>query len=341
MIKKSVLIFFTLFIFPLFNFCYAQGEILSVSQIVDKCGKAVVLIATSKETEDAIGVGSGFIVDPKGIIVTNYHVIEGAFPALVKLINGDIYDDIAIIDTDARRDIAVLKIKGYNLPTIKFGDSSKVKVGEQIIVIGNPQGLENTVTDGLVSGFRDFGEGYKLHQISAPISPGSSGSPVFNNKGEVIGIATSSIVDGQNLNFSLPINYVRGLISEETKMSLEEFSKKTTAKATPPALPPLPPPKGALIIPPNVRSIMYEGLNLNQNRYDFPIVMLKHLYLPAGQTNLQNIFIFQIENTSTSSDNYAFFQFYRLTGHKPPELVKEVYAPANIQINRVRISFGG
>jgi len=203
-----------------------QKQAKTVTQILENYGKAVVLIATIKDRGETIGQGSGFIVSPTGVIVTNLHVIEGAYPAVVKLINGDLYDDISIVDTDSIRDIAIIKIKGWNLFTVKLGNSDNLKVGEQIVVIGNPEGLENTVSDGLISGIRDTGKGYKMHQISAPISPGSSGSPVFNMNGKVIGIATSSIIEGQNLNFSVPINYARGMISETPKMTLEEFAKK-------------------------------------------------------------------------------------------------------------------
>jgi len=80
----------------------------------------------------------------------------------------------------------------------------------------------------LVSAIRDTGEGYKVFQISAPISPGSSGSPVFDERGQVIGIATATVKEGQNLNFAIPIKYARGMVSEKEKMTLEEFSK--TAK---------------------------------------------------------------------------------------------------------------
>lgn len=204
---------------------FSVQEVQTAAQIVEKYGKAVVLITTVKESQGTVGIGTGFIVSSSGVIITNFHVIAGAYPAMIKLTNGDIYDDILIIDFDERRDIAIIKIKGWDLPVVELGNSELIKIGEQIIVIGNPQGLENSVTDGLVSGIRDSGDGYNVHQISAPISPGSSGSPVFNRKGEVIGIATSSIEDGQNLNFSVPINYARGLISEDVKMDLEEFSK--------------------------------------------------------------------------------------------------------------------
>jgi hypothetical protein len=203
----------------------SQSGSLSISQIAEKYRKAVVLVEAFKGDVNS-ALGSGLIVNSSGIIITNFHVIEGAYPVKVKLSCGDIYDDIGVIDIDERKDIAIIKIKGWNLPEVKLGNSDVVKVGDQIVVIGNPKGLENSVTDGLISGIRDTGKGYKMNQISAPISLGSSGSPVFNMRGEVVGIATSSQVEGQNLNFSIPINYARGMINDEVKMTLEEFSKQ-------------------------------------------------------------------------------------------------------------------
>ena len=229
--KKALLLCFLL-LFLFYMMAFSAQEVQTATQIVEKFGKAVVLIATAREGQGTVGIGTGFIVTSSGVIVTNYHVIAGAYPAIIKLTNGDIYDDISIIDVDERRDIAIIKIKGWDLPIVELGNSELIKTGEQVVVIGNPQGLENTVTDGLVSGKRDMEAGYRLHQISAPISPGSSGSPVFNRRGEVIGIATSSIVEGQNLNFSVPINYARGLISEDVKMSLQEFSGKSEEPPT-------------------------------------------------------------------------------------------------------------
>jgi S1-C subfamily serine protease len=180
---KNLFFLFILFLFSTIVYSSQSGT-LSVSQIAEKYGKAVVLIEVSKGGA-YIALGSGFIVNSSGIIITNYHVIEGAFPVIVKLTNGDIYEDIGVIDIDEKRDIAIIKIKGWNLPGVKLGNSDTVKVGEQIVVIGNPEGLENTVSDGLISAIRDTGKGYKMNQISAPISAGSSGSPVFNMKGEV------------------------------------------------------------------------------------------------------------------------------------------------------------
>jgi hypothetical protein len=131
-----------------------------------------------------------------------------------------------VVDYDARRDLAILKIKGFNLPVVELGNSDEVAQGARVVVIGNPMGLENSVSDGLWSGARDTGAGYKLQQMTAPISPGSSGGPVFDIRGRVIGVATLSLVEGQNLNFFVPINYARGLIGGRVKCSLKDLPEE-------------------------------------------------------------------------------------------------------------------
>lgn len=182
----------------------------SLEDLVEQATPAVVLIETVSETERRFG--SGFIVDPSGLVLTNLHVIENAEAARVKLASGDIYDNVAVLAEDVRRDIALLHIRGFGLPTLELGDSDSVRVGAYVVAIGSPLGLENTVSDGIVSGERQL-EGYRLYQITAPISPGSSGGPIMDEKGRVIGIATAQISEGQNLNFAVPINYARGMIA--------------------------------------------------------------------------------------------------------------------------------
>jgi len=187
-------------------------------------GDAVVTITTYSAAEDAIGLGSGFIVDPSGVIVTCYHVINEAYPAVIKLINGASFQEISVLGCDSARDVAVIKVKGRNLPTVKLARSDDIEVGERVVAIGNPRGLENTISDGLLSGVREMG-GYNLLQISAPISPGSSGGPVFNSSGRVVGIASATLKESQNLNFCVPIRYARPLLACTSSVSLEEFSR--------------------------------------------------------------------------------------------------------------------
>jgi len=158
--------------------------------------------------------GSGFVVTQDGLILTNYHVIRDATNAKVRLASGDVYDRVSIMATDERRDLAVLKVSGFSLPTLGLGDSDSVHIGMDVVAIGSPMGLENTVSTGIVSGRRTEPRGFKLIQISAPASTGSSGGPVLNREGRVIGIAASQFRSGQNLNFAVPINYARGMLSE-------------------------------------------------------------------------------------------------------------------------------
>jgi hypothetical protein len=156
--------------------------------------------------------GSGFIVDASGRILTNYHVVRDARSVRVKLSSGDIYDEVEILAEDERRDIAVLRVPGFDLPALPLGNSDSVRIGTAVVLIGSPLGLENTVSTGIISGRRQEEEGYKLLQVSAPASPGSSGGAVLTANGDVVGIAVSQLEAGQNLNFAVPINYARGLL---------------------------------------------------------------------------------------------------------------------------------
>ncbi|MBM3332941.1 hypothetical protein FJY68_14035 [candidate division WOR-3 bacterium] len=187
-------------------------------------GDAVVLITTYSAAEDAVGLGSGFIVDPSGVIVTCYHVIKGACPAVVRLLNGASFQDIWVLGCDSAKDVAVVKVKGRNLPSVKLARSEDIEVGESVIAIGNPRGLENTISDGLLSGVREL-DSLNLLQISAPISPGSSGGPVFNSSGRVVGIASSTLTESQNLNFCVPIRYARPFIDLKPVLTLEDFAR--------------------------------------------------------------------------------------------------------------------
>ena len=102
-------------------------------------------IVTQDRNGRNLGTGSGFIVKPEGVVVTNYHVIEGAHSASIKTADGDIYDGAFVVDADRRKDLAILKIKALNLPVVKLGDSDKIEVGQHVIAIGNPLGLTGSV----------------------------------------------------------------------------------------------------------------------------------------------------------------------------------------------------
>lgn len=213
---------------------FAQGaKTMTVAELVRTVKPAVVYVATFDAKGQQEGLGSGFVVDASGIIVTNLHVIQGAKALSVKMADGEMYDKVEIVDYDARRDIAVLKVKPYGkLPTVTLGDSDRVEIGEEAVAVGNPKGMEHTVTSGLISAMRQD-EGYKLIQISVPISPGSSGGPLFDRQGRVIGITTAQLRgEGvQNLNFAVPINYAKPLIDPKAPtMTLAQLNDKVGAK---------------------------------------------------------------------------------------------------------------
>jgi len=199
--------------------------------LVKKVKPCVVLIETFDKDNKPIGRGSGFFIDNKGSLITNHHVIEGAYSATIKTSTGKEYPVQGIVAKDTEADIVKLVV---NLPdaNITFLNLS-VNVpseGEDIFVIGNPLGLESTVSSGIVSAVRDIPAFGKILQITAPVSPGSSGSPVINNKGEVIGIATFIAAKGQNLNFAIPSDKIIAL-KETPKTTISESYASLTADA--------------------------------------------------------------------------------------------------------------
>ncbi|HQO14590.1 MAG TPA: DegQ family serine endoprotease [Smithellaceae bacterium] len=162
-------------------------------------------------------LGSGFIISNDGYIFTNNHVVENTDKILVKISDGKEYE-AKIIGTDPKTDIALIKIKPDNgLPTVEIGDSEILRVGEWVIAIGNPFGLEQTVTAGIVSAKgRVIGAGTydNFIQTDASINPGNSGGPLFNMQGKVIGINTAIVAQGQGIGFAIPINMAKNILDD-------------------------------------------------------------------------------------------------------------------------------
>ena len=160
-------------------------------------------------------LGSGFIIDKEGFVVTNNHVIEDADQIKVKLKDEREYD-ATIVGRDPNTDIALLKIdSGQDLPTAKLGDSDELKVGQWVVAIGSPFGLEHTVTAGIVSAKgRVIGSGPydDFIQTDASINPGNSGGPLLNLNGEVVGINTAIVAGGHGIGFAIPVNLAKGII---------------------------------------------------------------------------------------------------------------------------------
>jgi S1-C subfamily serine protease len=190
----------------------ASGQLaLTTAQIAKRVSPSVVVIQ-GKTTEGEV-LGSGFIVSKDGKIVTNLHVVRDMKIATVLTANGEVFDSVAVLGIDERRDLAVLQITGFDLPVLELGNSDAVTVGEPLVVVGSPRGLEGTVTAGILSSVRDSGDGFKVLQTDAAVNPGNSGGPLVNNRGQVIGVVASKLRSAENLNFAIPINYVRGLMN--------------------------------------------------------------------------------------------------------------------------------
>ncbi|MFN5318950.1 MAG: S1C family serine protease [Bacteroidia bacterium] len=202
-------------------------SILAFSQDATHIYKNTVNSTVTIETDN--GLGSGFFVAPN-IIATNFHVIEGATEAYCYVNNSnEKYKINGYLSADRSVDLILLKVASLNRPPLIFSDEN-VSPGQQIYVIGSPKGLPATISDGIVSGMRDFEE-YKLIQMTAPISPGSSGGPVLDSKGRLVGISVSQLSEGQNLNFAIPKSYLEVLLQfkKETAIPISSLYHEEVA----------------------------------------------------------------------------------------------------------------
>ncbi len=189
-------------------------EKLSIQEIAKNTSNVVALNSFDISGRPK-SMGSGFIISEDGQIVTNYHVIDFATSITATLQDGRTFKIEYVLAYDVEKDLAIIKAKGLSVKSaLSLGSSSHVAVGQEVVAIGNPEGLSNTVSTGIISSIR-FNDERNTNdfQISAPISHGSSGGPLFNMKGEVIGINYAGYSEGQNLNFSIPVDDLKPMLS--------------------------------------------------------------------------------------------------------------------------------
>jgi hypothetical protein len=202
-----------------------------IPSIAKSANGSIVSIVMSDKDSKPLGQGSGFLVSNDGLVVTNYHVIAEGVSAVAKLPDGAFYLIDGVVASDKSRDVAILKAHGHNFRPLSLGNSDRVQVGEEVVAIGSPLSLESTVSNGIVSGMRTAEDlGGKFLQVTAPISPGSSGGPLFNMMGEVIGITTMYIKGGENLNFAIPINDAKRLLLSKSSTLLDWPNEHESAK---------------------------------------------------------------------------------------------------------------
>ena len=184
---------------------------LTAKEIYNRCSDAIFYIKTFDIDGDALSSGSGFFLDKNGKAVTNFHVLENAYSAVIIMADGTNYAVKGILGYDMKGDLAILQIEGNNFPFLSAGDSDEMTSGEKIYAIGSPLGLANTISEGIVSGINRTIENIPYIQITAAISHGSSGGALLNEKGQVVGITSAGLAVGQNLNFAIPINAISTL----------------------------------------------------------------------------------------------------------------------------------
>ena len=197
------------------NFSNNKGQGLRCEKSIEELAKSassVVLIAIHNEKGEVIGSGSGIMIGRSGFILTNNHVARGGMFYSVKIEDDDrIYETDEIVKYNTIQDLAVIKIE-HELVPLKFYHGEKLARGQRVVAIGSPLGLFNTVSDGIISGFRTI-DCVEMIQYTAPTSHGSSGGALLNMYGEVIGISTAGIDSGQNINLAVSYKFINDFIN--------------------------------------------------------------------------------------------------------------------------------
>ena len=208
---------------------------LSPEEIARQSFPSSVGIYLFDQDKNPIKMGSGFCVRP-GVIATNYHVIEGASFGFAKIVGKEKkHQVINVKAVNQRIDLALIEVADLSIPPLSLDNGRKLTVGQKVYAIGNPQGLEGTFSEGIVSSVREVGEDYYI-QMTAPISSGSSGGPVLDDRGLVVGLSVATYQDGQNLNFAVPVKYVLELLSSAVVQASADPFELSASKYAGPSL---------------------------------------------------------------------------------------------------------
>jgi len=194
-----------------------QTKTRTPAEIARGAFPSVVLLAMQDDRGQPISLGSGFFVE-KDIVATNYHVLEGATSGYAKITGQPAKLPIkGIVAVDPIHDLALLQLSGCSAAPLPVATTTSISTGDAVFAIGNPRGLEGTFSSGIVSSVRKIGSD-RILQITAPISPGSSGGPVLDQTAIVVGVSVASITNGQNLNFAIPADYLGRLQKSKTEL---------------------------------------------------------------------------------------------------------------------------
>ncbi len=199
---------------------------LTTAQIADKATPAVVVVESYNEDGERMGQGSGYVHSTDGMVVTNYHVIRGSRSLSVRIPSKGSVQVQHLLGYNIENDIAVLQLAEPVAAALEIEDFELVKVGDRVVAVGAPLGLESTVTEGIISALRDR-SGTHIIQTSAALSAGSSGGPLLNEYGKVIGVSAAGVRDGQNLNFVISARHVTEVIRSKRIIGLPEMLAET------------------------------------------------------------------------------------------------------------------
>jgi|HubBroStandDraft_6_1064221.scaffolds.fasta_scaffold00030_20 hypothetical protein len=211
----------------------------------------MILIETYDDEGRKRELGSGFVVASDGTAITNYHVIRGAYRATVKFSDGTVGSVEGVEVYDQNRDLSVIQVTPAPTTVLEIGDSDKMQVGDKVVAIGSPLGLQNTMSEGIVSALRNG-----IIQISAPISHGSSGGAVLDEHGKVIGVSSAGKTQGQNLNFVIPINWAKPYLNGQSPRPLSDVVAENTVSTSVM--------NGSMTVPP--RQVRSWNIPINQNQ---------------------------------------------------------------------------
>ena len=207
--KGAIGSFWALLVFAFLCQGQAFGE-EGIAEISRKCALSVVTIVALNENHEPISSGTGFFLDTQGHVVTNHHVLAGAFTAIAKTIDQRTGEVLEVIKDDPDLDLLVARTSLRHTTPVVLGDSDRVFAGQSIFGLANPLGFQATLFKGQVIAIREAGD-MELIQMTVPVLPGCSGEPIFDLFGEVIGVATAFVDFGEDLNFALPVKYLNRL----------------------------------------------------------------------------------------------------------------------------------
>lgn len=280
------------------------------TEIVQHNAKKVVMIITFDDNDQPLSIGSGFYISGDGLILTNYHVIENAASALVRGTDSDERLPVAkVVMIGPDYDLAIIQVKTIS-NSVSLGDDISLQVGEKIIAIGNPEGLQGTVSEGIISGFRKIDEEFRIIQITAPISPGSSGGPLFNKDGEVVGVTTAYLSSGQNLNFAIPI-HAMDLMKKRGKLLNQALGELNYSAVTSKMLQKTP-------------GDMENRVNVGDYDIDYIFGYITFSIQNQGSRSIRNIKLITEFYPYSSAKSSAHFEAYLVEDEIPSGLTKQV-----------------